>query len=185
MSLISLALDVHDRLDADRIPHAFGGALALAYVADPRGTADIDCNVFVPVDGIDAVLASLAPLGLAPERSLDDWMPSAGLRLRSTGHPFPVDLFVSLDDRYDEIRSRCTEQPLGPNRRLVPVLSADDLAVFKLSFGRDKDWVDLRAMAAATTLDLEYIERQVVGLRGPSMHPRVARLRAIARVAQP
>jgi hypothetical protein len=39
-------------------------------------------------------------------------------------------------------------------------------------------------MAAATALDLDYIARQVVGLRGPSMHPRVARLRAIARTAQ-
>lgn len=184
MSLIELTLAVHDRLDADAIPHAFGGALALAYVADPRGTADIDCNVFVPVEGIGAVLASLAPLGLTPERPLDDWLPSAGLRLRSADQPFPVDLFVSLDDRYDEIHRRCADQPLGPDRRLVPILSADDLAVFKLSFGRAKDWVDLRAMAAATTLDLDYIERQVVGLRGPTMHPRMARLRSIARAAQ-
>ncbi len=31
------------------IPHAFGGALALAYYAEPRATIDIDLNVFVPV----------------------------------------------------------------------------------------------------------------------------------------
>ena len=183
MNLIGVALAVHERLDEAGIPHAFGGALALAYVADPRGTADLDCNAFVPVDGIASVLASLAPQGLVPERPLDDWMPAAGLRLRSTDHPFPVDVFVSLDERYEEIRSRCTDQPLGPDRRLVPILSGDDLAVFKLSFGRAKDWVDLAAMAAAVTLDLDYIERQLIGLRGPSMHPRVARLRAIARNA--
>ena len=30
------------------IPHAFGGANALAYYGTPRATADIDLNVFVP-----------------------------------------------------------------------------------------------------------------------------------------
>ena len=183
MSLIELTLEVHDHLERNGIPHAFGGALALAYVADPRGTADIDCNVFVPVERIDVVLDALAPVGLVPENGLDEWMPSAGLRLRSPDRPFPVDLFPSLDERYEEIRARCTSQPLGPSRRTIPVLSADDLAVFKLSFGRPKDWVDLRVMATSATLDLDYIERQVVGLRGPSMHPRVARLRAIVRTA--
>jgi hypothetical protein len=30
------------------VPHAFGGALALAYHAEPRATIDIDLNVFLP-----------------------------------------------------------------------------------------------------------------------------------------
>src|SRR5262249_14713784 len=29
------------------VPHAFGGALALAYYAEPRATVDIDLNVFL------------------------------------------------------------------------------------------------------------------------------------------
>jgi len=54
--------------------------------------------------------------------------------------------------------------------------------VFKLSFGRPQDWVDLRAIAAARPkLDIEYIDEQVVGLRGPTMYPRVARLRGYLR----
>lgn len=183
MTLVELALHVHGQLVAEGLPHAFGGAIALAYVADPRGTADIDLNVFVPVDQVDRVIAGLAPLGLRPERSLDEWMPAAGLRLRSPDHPFPVDVFVSLGAAYDEIERRCELRPLGPSRASIPVLSADDLAVFKLSFGRDKDWVDLRAMSRSTALDLDYIERQVLALRGPTMHPRVARLRATVRTA--
>lgn len=171
MSLVDLALAVHARLDECGIRHAFGGALALAYVADPRGTADIDCNVFVPADGIGRVLDCLASLGLEPERPLADWLPSAGLRLRAAGQPFPLDVFVSLDELYDEVAERCERQPLGPDGTLVPVLSAEDLAVFKLSFGRPKDWVDLRQMAAARRLDLTYVERQLLALRGPTMHP--------------
>ena len=35
-------------LAAANIPHAFGGANALAYYGTPRATADIDLNVVIP-----------------------------------------------------------------------------------------------------------------------------------------
>ena len=46
------------------VPHAFGGALALAYYATPRATVDIDLNVFVPADEADD--------------DMDGWMICAG-----------------------------------------------------------------------------------------------------------
>ena len=42
------------------VPHAFGGALALAYYAEPRATIDIDLNVFVPAERFEDVAAPLA-----------------------------------------------------------------------------------------------------------------------------
>jgi hypothetical protein len=54
--------------------------------------------------------------------------------------------------------------------------------VFKLSFARPQDWVDVRAIAAARPeLEVDYIERQLVALRGPTMYPRLARLRSFLR----
>jgi hypothetical protein len=47
------------------IPHAFGGALALAYDAEPRATIDVDLNLFVGTDRFDDVARALAPLGVA------------------------------------------------------------------------------------------------------------------------
>lgn len=49
MSLLAQRLlAVHDALDAAELPHAFGGAIALAYCTEePRGTRDLDVNVFV------------------------------------------------------------------------------------------------------------------------------------------
>lgn len=45
-----------------------------------------------------------------------------------------------------------------------------------------KDWVDLAAIAdAGPDLDVDYIEEQLVALRGPTMYPDVARLRALLR----
>ena len=49
------------------IPHAFGGALALAYYAEPRTTIDIDLNLFVPVDRYPDVAAPLVALGAAAD----------------------------------------------------------------------------------------------------------------------
>jgi hypothetical protein len=48
MEFVELIVAVHDHLERGRLSHAFGGALALGYVATPRGTVDIDVNVFVP-----------------------------------------------------------------------------------------------------------------------------------------
>ena len=41
------------------IPHAFGGAQALAYYGDVRATHDIDVNVFVATSEAPRVLAVL------------------------------------------------------------------------------------------------------------------------------
>ena len=61
----------------------FGGALALAYYAEPRGTLDVDVNVFVPLDRTGPVLALLdASLGFVPEAPVAHSTPDAGIRLR-------------------------------------------------------------------------------------------------------
>jgi hypothetical protein len=183
MSVIDMVLQVHERLQGTGRSHAFGGALALAYVAEPRGTVDVDVNVFTPLAEIDEVLAVLDAIGLEPERARAEWIPAAGIRLRRRDDPFPVDVFPSLDEqRYAEVESRCVRHPFGPTGTELPFLSAEDLTIFKLSFGRAKDWVDLRAIAVARPgLDVGYVERQLLGLRGPHMHPRIARLRQILR----
>lgn len=182
MELVELIVAVHDHLDLARIPHAFGGALALGYIASPRGTVDIDVNVFLPPSGLDDVSTALAPLGLSRHQPSDADLPIAGIRFEHPHDPFPVDVFPSLDERYEEIRRRCVHHEFGRGARVLPFLSAEDLCGFKLSFGRPQDWVDLQAIASARTdLDVEVVEELLVALRGPTMYPRVARLRSFAR----
>lgn len=134
MTFVDFVMEVDSRLSTAGIAHAFGGALALAYVADPRGTVDVDVNVFAPLDGIDVVLKVLAAMGLHPEEPPSKWLPAAGIRLRAE-IGYPVDLFPSIDDRYAEVERRVVRHPFGPGEALLPFLSAEDLAVFKLSFG--------------------------------------------------
>jgi hypothetical protein len=183
MSLVDLALSVDEELERGELVHAFGGALALAYLTEPRGTADVDVNVFIPVENASRVIDTLARLGLRPDRSQQDWIPAAGIRFRRQVDPYAVDVFLSTDEAHAEVERRTEWHPFGPEGRLLPFLSAEDLVVFKLSFGRDKDWVDLRRIAAVRPdLDLDYVERQLLALRGPRMYPRLARMRRLLRV---
>ena len=46
--LVEKLFAIHDSLTEASIAHAFGGAIALAYcVEEPRGTRDLDVNIFV------------------------------------------------------------------------------------------------------------------------------------------
>ena len=63
-SLSEKVLLIEAALQAARIPHAFGGAIALAYYAAPRGTENIDLNLFVSPDEVDKPLAHLERLGI-------------------------------------------------------------------------------------------------------------------------
>lgn len=180
MSIIEAVLEVHTLLTRSCPAHAFGGALALAHYAEPRATVDIDVNVFLPEASSPSLIEALASLGYVPERAPQEATPISGLRLRRSTDPYPLDLFLPLGPAYDEIATRVRRWPFGPGRVELPFLSPEDLAMFKLSFGRDKDWVDLRQIVrSGLALDVDYIERQLIELRGPTMYPRLARLRSL------
>ena len=58
-TLVEKVLAVHDAFETAEIRHAFGGALALAYATEePRGTRDIDVNVFARAEQVDAVFGN-------------------------------------------------------------------------------------------------------------------------------
>ena len=143
--------------DAD-VPYAFGGAIALAYYAAPRATVDIDINVFVPVDGSNSVIAVLLGLGaasLAPEQQTR--LERDG-QARTRWETTPLDLFFSYDPLHESCHQRRRSVPFGRDGDFIQILSAEDLAVFKVLFGRDKDWRDLHEMlfALADEFDVAY-----------------------------
>ncbi len=58
--LIDKLFAVHDSLTAASLAHAFGGAIALAYCTEePRGTRDLDVNIFSDSSHAATVLAAL------------------------------------------------------------------------------------------------------------------------------
>jgi hypothetical protein len=143
-------------------------------------TVDVDVSVFVPWSERRQVVASFAELGLHPTEDVDAATPVAGIRLTSDDQRDRVDLFLALSDAYDAVLARAAPQALGRDGEVLPFFSADDVVTFKLSFNRAKDWVDIESIIrCGTALDEEVISETLLALRGPSMHPRLARLRAM------
>ena len=66
-SLPEKIVALHERLRGAGIAHAFGGALALAYYAEPRATDDIDVNLFLEPGAVASVLDALTPLGVSDD----------------------------------------------------------------------------------------------------------------------
>ncbi len=180
MNLEDLTVAVHRLLDEHEVPHGFGGALALNLYTDPRHTEDIDLSAFVPWDRRHDIIPLFEALDFQPQQSLDELIPVAGVRLSHPGSHLKIDVFFALDEVYDRVRDRLVLHPFGPERVELPFFSAEDITLFKVSFNRDKDWVDIRHIVRdGPPLDLDYLEETLVTVRGPSMYPRIARLRAL------
>ena len=159
------------------VPHAFGGALALAYYAEPRATIDIDVNVFVPPERFHEVAVPLVQLGAAA----DD--PSVATLIHRDGQArvmwdaTPIDLFFSYDAFHDAAAAARHSVPFGDGA--IPILAADHLIVCKAVFNRPQDWVDIEAMLAAqATIDAAEVLRWVARIAGDE-DPRYNRTAAI------
>lgn len=139
------------------VPHAFGGAIALLYCGEPRGTVDIDVNVFVHEREAASVLELLRPLGVAidEQEALSSIARDGQVRLDWAGTP--LDLFFAYDALHDACRERARRADfLGTT---ISVLSAEDLVVFKVLFNRRKDWADVEQIlhAQGPLFDAAYV----------------------------
>jgi hypothetical protein len=174
-SLVDQVVAVADALEASGLPWAFGGALALAYAThEPRGTRDIDVNVFVPTSRAADVFAAM-PVGVHHEPA-DLMTAEREAQVRLFWERTPVDVFFAADAFHHEVSMRCREVPFAG--RSIRVLGAEDLAVFKAMFDRPKDWVDIAAMRGAGSLDAGVAADRLMSLLGDDS--RVERLRHIA-----
>ncbi len=174
--LVDKILTIDSSLDAANIPHAFGGALALAWCTEhPRGTIDIDCNVFVDPGKVLWVFDAL------PDAIT--WDDSSVTRVVRTGQDrlwwdsTPVDVFLDTAPFHVDVATRVRRKPLGG--RDLPFLSCSDLAVFKAFFNRTRDWADLEDMAAVGSLNVERVIATLERYLGDD-DDRIDRVRALA-----
>lgn len=164
------------------IPHAFGGALALAFcVGAPRATADIDVNVFVDPERVEEVFAALPP-------EVDANATAARLvrrdgQVRLWWDETPLDLFFSYHELHESAARATRRVPFGDVE--LPVLSCTHLAVFKVLFDRTRDWADLEAMAEAGTVDRSEALVWLDATLGPDADPVVRFRGLVDRPANP
>ncbi len=181
MTLAERLLELDVRLSKAGIEHAFGGAIALAYwTLEPRGTRDIDVNVFVSSDESESVLAAL------PEEIRHDDETVATIaregQIRLWWDDTPIDLFFSYEPLHAEAaRNRRRVSFEGEE---IPVLGPVELAVFKAMFDRTRDWADIEAMLEAGNLDFDAVHDHLVKLAGKD-DARVRRLDETLRRTAP
>jgi hypothetical protein len=177
LSLPDKIVSIHEALDTAGVPHAFGGALALAWCTQrARGTIDINLNVFADPDRAPEVFAAL-PGGVAWSEHDLELIERDG-QVRLWWDSTPLDLFLNTTEYHAQAAGRARRELFMG--REVPFLSCTDLAVFKAFFNRTKDWADLEEMVAAGTLDVDRVVGVLVRYLGAD-DERVERLVALTR----
>ena len=157
------------------VPHAFGGALALGYHAEPRATRDIDCNAFVPSAKATDVLRPLAKLGADTDHA--NAVAERDGQVRVMWDTTPIDLFFSYDPFHDAADRGALTVPFA--EATIRILSAEHLTVCKVIFDRARDWVDIDAMLEAETrIDTAEVMRWVGRICGDT-DPRFERIAAV------
>ena len=173
--LVEKLLAIHDALRASSIPHAFGGAIALAYcVEEPRGTRDLDVNIFVDAGDAARVLAML-PDGVRVDADDVAKVERDG-QTRLFWDGVPVDVFLNNLPLHEAVAEAVVWVPLVD--RQIPVLDCASLTIFKALFNRTKDWADIEEMAVATPEDIDAAAQVLSSLVGED-DPVYERLRQL------
>jgi hypothetical protein len=175
MSAITLAERVVEIESAlSEVSHAFGGALALAYYADPRATIDIDLNLFVPPDDLSLVAGPLQRLGITVGRPAVAALIQRDGQARAMWDATPIDLFFAYDPFHFAAEAARTIVPFAGTT--ITILAAAHLMVCKAVFNRSKDWVDIESMlAGGAYVDTAEVLRWVGRLVGDD-DPRYVRI---------
>lgn len=156
LSLPEKVVAIDAALRKAKIAHALGGAIALAYYAEPRATIDIDVNVFIEPDRYPKVRDALSPLGVDTDVDEDALERDAQCRLR--WGPNPIDLFFTNDPFHDAMKKAARTVPFADVK--LKILSPEHLLVCKASFDRGKDWIDIEQMLVTVgELDLDEVRR--------------------------
>jgi hypothetical protein len=156
MNAFELSEHIAARLDEDQLEYAIGGALALTAWAIPRDTHDVDISVFAAEAELPRVIDALERSGVMVDRA--DAVKSVsriGMFTGRAGRTL-VDVFISTHPHFLEMRNR-RQRLKYPSGATLWFLSAEDLTVMKLLYGRTKDIADLERMFSALTLDLAYV----------------------------
>ena len=176
IELYDQLLAIHEALDHAHLPHAFGGAIALAYCTkEPRGTRDLDINVFVDPERSDDVLDALPP-GLKVGASDRKRLRQDG-QIRVVWDRTPVDIFLNTTRFHTDVARRTLERPFEGTT--IRVLDCVTLMVFKAMYGRSRDWADIEEMLAAGVQGRGALNHlsEIVG----STHPATMRLAELVR----
>jgi len=174
-----------DFLEGAGVRHLVIGGLAVGAIGEARTTGDVDVIGFVSYQDAVALItrASEAGFEVRPEIELERLRATGTLRFRYG--KFQLDIILASLPFEEVAHARAMSKRLFG--RLVLFPTPEDLIVFKVLAGRDKDILDAVGVARrhAATLDRRYLEttlRTICDL-AEDMEPW-SRLESVLRKAQ-
>jgi hypothetical protein len=162
MNALEAAQRIAASLEDDGIPYAIGGALALGVWGVPRATKDVDISVFVDASELPRAIDSFERAGVIVDRdTAAKDVARIGLFKARLGRII-VDGFLSAHPQYADMHRRRVRVAPAAGQPIW-FISAEDLCVHKLIYGRPKDVTDLESLIAVRpSLDLEYVRSWLV-----------------------
>lgn len=181
LSALAAARRIAERLDEDHLPYAIGDALALGVWGAPRATKDVDLTIFIEEAELGRAFDALERAGVMLERETAiREVRQIGMFKGRAGRLF-VDVFITGHPQYEDMRRRRVAIDDPVSGRALSFISAEDLALHKLIYGRPKDVIDLEQLfARRPTLDVSYIRGWLVRMV-PAGDPRLAILDDLTR----
>jgi len=173
LSAIDVAERIAAALEARGQEYALGGAIALGYWGEPRGTIDVDLTLFLPPDEPFQCIRCLQQIGCQLDASAaQDSLQEHGF-CRAWYHGVRVDVFLPIVPFYELARQRRRKVHIG--EQVITIWDAESLAVFKMLFFRRKDIADVEQIlrCQGPALDRDWVRRQLVDIVGEH-DPRVS-----------
>lgn len=134
------------------------GGLAVVVVGEPRTTADADAIVFVSPAEAESLIREAAAAGFDLREDVERERLSRTGTMRFRRGLFQLDLITASLAFEERARERATRHELfGVS---LPFPSPEDLILFKILAGRDKDLLDATGIASRhrDRLDVPYLE---------------------------
>ena len=148
-------------LSSPPLPYCLIGALALGAYGRPRATHDVDLLILTDSAMSHSYLNPLRAKGFAVASDWHDANPMASdvvMRLKHTSAPdFPLDLIFAISNLHKNTVAR--RKSIDLHGTQVPVSSAEDLILLKLSASRPRDFDDVMGIVGnvGASLDIDYL----------------------------
>lgn len=171
-----VAMILADALEEAQVPYAIGGALAYGLWGDPRGTHDVDINLFVEPAQLDGALTAMERAGTRFDRAAAHRAAAEGDVLIGDHHGMRIDVFTpSIPFSWEAGRTRVrVEGPTGPRS----FLSAEATVIFKLLFYHGVDPRDPTELTFGSTTRRQVCPPRDVSAASPPWCRAICRTRA-------
>jgi hypothetical protein len=181
--IFAAALELQATCRRHQWRYCFMGGVAVQRWGEPRLTQDVDLTIITgfgnEASHVDQLLAEYSP------RRADarEFALAYRVLLLLTSRGIPADVALGAVPFEERAVARATPFDVGEGTSLL-TCSAEDLVVFKVFAGRDKDWLDVEGIVVRQSvgLDEELVFGELVPLLDLKETPEAAdRLKALLR----